>query len=118
MEPDFDLFWNFCINAPYPKEGIHEVICRPHIDAMNSAIYVCAVLVYYFGARVYLFGPVFSYVSIDFATLLTAPEDRREKVWLVIWEAGLIVQIPISILFLYPSALIMHFNIRVEGMYL
>lgn len=47
LDPMFDLFWNFCVNAPYP--GVPEVKCRPHVDAMNGAILLCAVLVYYIG---------------------------------------------------------------------
>ena len=33
----------------------------------------------------------------------------------MLWEAGIVIQIPIGVLFLYPSALIMHFNIKREG---
>lgn len=49
VDPPFGLFWNFCVNAPYPKAGVREVICEPHVDAMNGAILLCAVLVYYVG---------------------------------------------------------------------
>ena len=51
LTPDFGLFWNFCVNAPFTKAGIHEVLCKPHVDAMNGAVLLCAVLVYYIGAR-------------------------------------------------------------------
>ena len=49
VKPDFGLFWNFCVNAPYEPDGIEEVLCHPHVDAMNGAIMVCVVLVYYVG---------------------------------------------------------------------
>lgn len=50
-----------------------------------------------------------------FAHYLTAPLDPVEKVWLVLWEAGLVIQIPLGVLFVYPSALLLHFNVRIEG---
>ena len=59
IKPLFGVFWNFCVNAPYPKAGVKEVICRPHIDAMNVAIGVCVVLVYYVGrGRLFLLSIV------------------------------------------------------------
>lgn len=45
--PEFGLFWNFCVNAPY--EEVRDVICRPHVDAMNGAVLLCAVFVFYIG---------------------------------------------------------------------
>lgn len=47
LRPEFGLFWNFCVNAPYHANGVPEVVCRPRLDAQNGAILLCAVLVYY-----------------------------------------------------------------------
>ncbi|THH28035.1 hypothetical protein EUX98_g6147 [Antrodiella citrinella] len=96
MKPDFGLFWNFCLNAPYPAKRVDKVLCSPHVDAMNGAILVCAVLVYYVGK-----GPV----------------NNQERIWLVLWEAGIVIQVPIGVLIVYPSALIMHFNIDIADLH-
>ncbi|KAI0072810.1 hypothetical protein K474DRAFT_327802 [Panus rudis PR-1116 ss-1] len=45
----FIYWWNLCINAPLPSEGIHRVMCRPHVDSKNGALLLCAVFVYYYG---------------------------------------------------------------------
>ncbi|PIL25541.1 hypothetical protein GSI_12379 [Ganoderma sinense ZZ0214-1] len=39
--------------------------------------------------------------------------DWNEMAWLVLWEARLIIQLPIGVLFFYPSALFIHFNINI-----
>lgn len=46
IEPLFGLFWNFCINAPLPRDGVYRVSCWPHVDAMNLALGICIVYVY------------------------------------------------------------------------
>ncbi|KAI0072119.1 hypothetical protein K474DRAFT_452056 [Panus rudis PR-1116 ss-1] len=89
----FGYFWNFCINAPLSSEGIHRVFCQPHIDAENGALLVCAVFVYYYGK---------------------VPTKGKEHVWLVLWEAGLIIEVPPGVAILYPSALFLHFNIDIR----
>ncbi|KAI0075584.1 hypothetical protein K474DRAFT_1676236, partial [Panus rudis PR-1116 ss-1] len=91
----FGYFWNFCINAPLASEGIHRVFCRPHIDAENGALLVCAVFVYYYGK---------------------VPAQGKEHIWLVLWEAGLIIEIPPGVAILYPSALFLHFNIDIRDL--
>ena len=48
--------------------------------------------------------------------MMTAVETNAdEKIWLVIWEAGLILQIPAGTLVVYPSALFLHFNVNIDG---
>jgi hypothetical protein len=37
------------------------------------------------------------------------------KSWLVLWEAGLVIELPPWVIFIYPSALFLHFNIDVGG---
>ncbi|KAM5541944.1 hypothetical protein V8D89_004254 [Ganoderma adspersum] len=41
--------------------------------------------------------------------------DWHEKALLVIWEARLIIQLPIGVVFLYPSALFIHFNLNISN---
>lgn len=36
--------------------------------------------------------------------------DHRRKAWLVIWEAGVIIEIPAGVFIAYPSSLFYHFN--------
>ena len=40
--------------------------------------------------------------------------NSKEKAWLVLWEAGLIIEVPAGVLIFYPSALFTHFNINVN----
>ena len=49
VEPPFGIFWNFCVNGPWRAEGINRVFCEPHVDAMNGAVMLCAVMVYNIG---------------------------------------------------------------------
>jgi hypothetical protein len=37
--------------------------------------------------------------------------NDKEKSWLVIWEAELIIQIPAGVFLLYPSAIFYHCNV-------
>ncbi|KAI0089958.1 hypothetical protein BDY19DRAFT_992900 [Irpex rosettiformis] len=86
-------FWNFCINSPVSEDGIQDVFCLPHADAHNGAILVCAVFVYYYGH---------------------CDTQADEKIWLVFWEAGIIMEIPAGTLVFYPSALLLHFNVNID----
>ena len=40
--------------------------------------------------------------------------DDGECAWLVNLEAGIIVQIPVGVFYLFPSALITHFNVNIH----
>ncbi|KAF9002856.1 hypothetical protein BDZ89DRAFT_903411, partial [Hymenopellis radicata] len=62
------------------------VYCDPHVDAKNLALGICIVFVYGFF-------------------------NHREKAWLVIWEAGVCIELPPGVFLLYPSALFIHFNV-------
>ncbi|KAL1682149.1 hypothetical protein EV122DRAFT_204179, partial [Schizophyllum commune] len=89
VKPLFGLFFNFCLNAARPGE-VERVHCLPHADYKNLALAVCLVFVY---GRLGLL----------------------ERCWLVMWEAGLIIQIPPGVFIAYPSALFYHFNIDLAG---
>ncbi|KAI0085346.1 hypothetical protein BDY19DRAFT_996879 [Irpex rosettiformis] len=89
----FGLFHNFCINSPVFEEGIEDVFCIPHTDAQNATILVCAVLVYYYGQ---------------------CHTNADERIWLVFWDTGIIMQVPAGVFVIYPSALFLHFNVHIE----
>ncbi|KAF9026369.1 hypothetical protein BDZ89DRAFT_1134796 [Hymenopellis radicata] len=86
IEPMFGLFWNWCLNAPLA--GTQRVFCDPHVDFKNLALGVCIVFVY----------GVF---------------NHREKAWLVIWEAGVCLELPPGVFLIYPSSLFYHFNVDI-----
>ncbi|KAF9512964.1 hypothetical protein BS47DRAFT_1393708 [Hydnum rufescens UP504] len=79
----FSLFFCVAINATV-KSPVKTV---PHRDFKNVAIGVCAIFVLGFF-------------------------DDGETTWLVNFEASIIIQLPTGVFLLYPSALIMHFNVN------
>ncbi|KAJ7858836.1 hypothetical protein B0H14DRAFT_3864268 [Mycena olivaceomarginata] len=91
IEPMFGLFWNLCLNAWFPGQG--RIHCDPHADKKNQ-IGVCVLLIY-----VLRCGKNF---------------DHSKYTWLVIWEAGVAIELPPWTLAIYPSALFYHFNIDVD----
>ncbi|KAL1659740.1 hypothetical protein GGF50DRAFT_119598 [Schizophyllum commune] len=82
------VFYNFCANAPRPFAGIPRVHCAPHVDHKNLAVCVCVILIY-------------------------GHFNHRERCWLVIWEAGLIIELPSGVMLAYPSSLFFHWNVDV-----
>ncbi|KAI1787490.1 hypothetical protein LXA43DRAFT_1028896 [Ganoderma leucocontextum] len=87
--PQYGCWYNFCINA---SRGQNKgVFTRPHADAKNLALMMCAVFVY-------------------------GRFDSKEKAWLVLWEAGLIIEVPPGALIYYPSALFTHFNVNLTDL--
>ncbi|KAJ7092762.1 hypothetical protein C8R44DRAFT_891188 [Mycena epipterygia] len=93
IKPLFGLFWNFCLNAAL--EGQRRVHCDPHADRKNR-IGVCGLLIYVLEKSV--------------------PFNHFQRTWLVVWEAGVAVQLPPWVLALYPSALFYHFNIDIHAL--
>lgn len=113
----FGLFCNFCINSPMFEEGIYDVFCDPHTDAKNAAVLVCAVLVYYYGncellPSFFLFLCCVNGVSLNYDAGETTADER---IWIVFYEARLIMQVPAGVFVIYPSALFLHFNVHIEG---
>ncbi|KAK7054082.1 hypothetical protein R3P38DRAFT_2499959 [Favolaschia claudopus] len=90
IKPAFGLFWNFCHNAWFP--GQKRIHCDPHAD-MKNQIGVCVLVIYVLA-------------GFEF--------DDDVYTWLVIWEAGVVVQLPPWTLAMYPSSLFFHFNIDVD----
>ncbi|CAA7271224.1 unnamed protein product [Cyclocybe aegerita] len=90
IRPMFGLFWNFCINGILL--GQKRIHCRPHSDSKNI-VGVCALVIYQLpGSRF----------------------DNTRKSWIVLWEAGVAIQLPPWVIFAYPSSLLYHFNIDVD----
>ncbi|KAF8077782.1 hypothetical protein FPV67DRAFT_1662574 [Lyophyllum atratum] len=89
VERMFGPFWSFCVNAPRYHHGIQRVHCGPHVDALNLAIGICVVFVY-------------------------GHFNDKELSWLVIWEAGVVIQLPAGCFLMYPSSLFFHFNIDLK----
>ncbi|KAL0059716.1 hypothetical protein AAF712_013512 [Marasmius tenuissimus] len=87
------FYWNFCLNGvrlggPTP---VPRVFCKPHIDFKNLALGVCMIFVY-------------------------GHFDHKRKCWLVIWEAGIALELPMGIFVLYPSSLFLHFNVDADNL--
>lgn len=108
IEPLFGLFWNFCLNARF--RGQRRIHCKPHADARN-VIGICALLIYVLsdGGK--------SLVRFSLQTLTLPPDNFNDtqRTWLVLWEAGVAIQLPAWTAALYPSALLFHFNVDVDG---
>ncbi|KAL0064995.1 hypothetical protein AAF712_007986 [Marasmius tenuissimus] len=87
------LFFNFCLNGarmsgPNP---VPRVFCEPHIDFKNLALAICMIFVY-------------------------GHFNHREKCWIVIWEAGVALELPMGVFVLYPSSLFLHFNVDLSNL--
>lgn len=103
INPMYGLFYNFCLNGAWPGKT-DRVYCEPHVDWKNIAIGVCLVFVY---------GELIMAKSCYSCTKFrrfTGNFDHRRKAWLVIWEAGVIIEIPAGVFVAYPSSLFYHFN--------
>ncbi|KAK1230497.1 hypothetical protein PQX77_006425 [Marasmius sp. AFHP31] len=86
------LFWNFCLNgARSNNPKVPRVFCDPHIDFKNLALAVFMVFVY-------------------------GHFNHREKCWIVIWEAGIALELPMGVFVLYPSSLFLHFNVDIANL--
>ena len=52
IKPLFGYWYNLCVNAPrfswHNEKGgdTQDVICAPHIDAENWAVYLCCIFIY------------------------------------------------------------------------
>jgi hypothetical protein len=111
IKPLFGYFFNFCLNAPRPLLGILRVHCKPHVDWKNLAIGICVIFIY--GKRLLLLRGQ----SLPKPILhCLGTFNSKERSWLVIWEAGIIVEMPPGVFVMYPSSLFFHFNVDMCGM--
>lgn len=78
------------------------------MDSKNLAIAICFLFIYG------LTTPLSLLVLCSY-TMFPGIFDDDELCWLVIWEAGIIIQLPAGVLFGYPSAIFYHFNINLCG---
>ncbi|KAF8548532.1 hypothetical protein OG21DRAFT_1526429 [Imleria badia] len=82
----FDLYFNFCPNLPLKGTRVHTA---PHADRKNIAGGMCALMAFHKKKQF----------------------NSKLRAWLVIWELGIIIELPVGVLLLYPSALFFHFNV-------
>jgi len=108
IKPLFGYFFNFCLNAPRPRFGIRRVHCKPHVDWKNLAIGICVIFIY--GKRLLQGSPPPKPILHLLGTF-----NSKERSWLVIWEAGIVVEMPPGVFAMYPSSLFFHFNIDMCG---
>lgn len=108
IEPLFGLFWNLCTNAMF--EGQKRIHCQPHTDYKNI-VGVCAVVVYQIPGS-FCFPTL---TGVNTPTASGAEFNHSKRSWLVLWEAGVVVELPPWVVAIYPSSLFYHFNIDVMG---
>jgi hypothetical protein len=110
IRPDFGLFYNLCVNAAFPTADkmTPSIKCLPHVDSRNG-ISVCVLFVYLLpGCRSFNSGSKTTNCETD-------EFNDDKKVWLVLWELGVVVQLPPWVYCAYPSSLLYHFNVDVDG---
>ncbi|KAH9840804.1 uncharacterized protein C8Q71DRAFT_741322 [Rhodofomes roseus] len=90
VSPLFGGYWNFCLNGIFPDQD--RVHCMPHADAKNP-VGICVLMVY---------------------VLPNSKFNSKHRSWLVVWEAGIVVEMPPWTPVMYPSSLFLHFNIDVH----
>ncbi|KAJ7086993.1 hypothetical protein C8R44DRAFT_752403 [Mycena epipterygia] len=89
IKPPFaDYFWNLCLNALF--EGQRSISTPPHADSKDQVL-VCVMLVYVLKSGVRF--------------------NDTQRIWLWLWEADTVIQLPAWTLAAYPSALFFHFNL-------
>lgn len=108
--PKFGYFYCLCLNIPVPDEQ-WRVLLRPHLDFKNP-IAICVVYVYCkanCGCLSARSPPILTLV------LASGMFNSKERTWLVIWELGVVIELPAGVFALFPSSLLHHFNIDVHG---
>ncbi|KAF8160069.1 hypothetical protein B0H34DRAFT_858712 [Crassisporium funariophilum] len=88
----FGLFWNLCINGMF--EGQRRIHCLPHADSKNI-VGVCVLVIYEIPGNKKKF-------------------NHSKRTWLVLWEAGVAIELPPWVMAAYPSSLLYHFNVDVS----
>ncbi|KAJ7177268.1 hypothetical protein C8R43DRAFT_942535 [Mycena crocata] len=109
IEPLFGFFWNFCLNAAFSdQDRIHT---GPHVDFKNQ-IGICMVLTYVNKhGRKKILG-IYEYTADD----SPVNYNHKRRGWIVLWEAGVYVELPPWTLVGYPSSLFYHFNIDIHDL--
>jgi hypothetical protein len=52
--------------------------------------------------------------ELHFSQPLPGKFNSKQRSWLVIWEAGVVIELPAGVFLLYPSALFFHFNVDIN----
>jgi hypothetical protein len=113
IEPLFGLFWNFRINGLFP--GQKRVHCLPHADAKNI-VGVCVLVVYQLPGMFSLSISRISSLFKDVASIVIGYKfNHRKRTWLVVYEAGVAIELPPWMVTAYPSSLLFHFNLDITG---
>jgi hypothetical protein len=97
-----------CANAAFPGQKI--VQCRPHTDHKNI-VGVCAVVVYQTPSNFHL---LYLWLT-ETNSLIEANFNHSQRSWLVLWEAGVVIELPPWVVAVFPSSLFYHFNIDITG---
>ena len=109
--PQFGYFFCICFNIPLPDYSM-RVLLRPHLDYKNP-IAICAVYVYCKRGCELIFSTL---CTRDANAAISTDEFKsNERVWLVIWELGVVVELPAGVFALFPSSLLYHFNVDIHG---
>ena len=58
---------------------------------------------------------LFNYSETSALPIFLGFFNSCELSWLVIWEAGIIIEIPAGVFVMYPSSLFFHFNFDMSG---
>ncbi len=94
-------------NGAWPGGIVNGVSCFPHTDGQNLALMMCVLFIY--GKYSPTLLPVQHAPTAEPGGL--GDFNSRDKAWLALWEAGIVIELPIGVLFYYVSALFIHFNI-------
>ncbi len=109
IEPHFGYFWNMCINGIFPGMGSCSLppSCRFQKTLLASVFFTS---IAYPGVSLLLYESFLLCLPS-----LLAEFKSKERSWLVIWELGIVVELPPGVIALYPSSLFLHWNVDVRG---
>lgn len=85
----------------------------PIVRQKNSVLLMCVIMVYYF--RTLAIVSTFLLLLETLLTLFLGKTNTDECFWLVFWKTKIIVQILAGTLIIYTSALLLHFNVDING---
>lgn len=108
IRPMFGLFYNLCVNGIFPHQS--RIHCEPHLDFKN-VVGVCALLVYQDPSKPKGASPMPTRSNLIIGT----PFNHRLRSWVVLWEAGVAIELPPWVILIYPSSLLHHFNVDALG---
>jgi hypothetical protein len=111
FKPLFGCFFNLCINGIFPNSGINCIHCCLHLDFKNI-VGVCVLLVYQDPCE---WPSLNSSQRLKHSILVAKPCNHQKISWLILWEAGVTIELPPWVMLAYPSSLLHHFNVDFPG---